>query len=136
MGVDGAPLSVRAPLDLALKEADQVNKDGVRHGCSVVNRIVPFVQFEALEAGLDRLDGRRTERKDPQVLLCGPEPEQGTTRTDERRHVVRHAAKAPRGEIRRCPVGHFDIYIGELFERVVADQLAFLHTRVPTAATN
>ena len=50
--------------------------------------------------------------------------------------TLRHAAKAPRGEIRRYPVGHFDIYIGEPFERVVADQLAFLHTHVPTAATN
>jgi hypothetical protein len=50
--------------------------------------------------------------------------------------TLRHAVKAPRGEIRRYPVGHFDIYIGELFERVVADQLAFLQTRVPAAGTN
>jgi pimeloyl-ACP methyl ester carboxylesterase len=50
--------------------------------------------------------------------------------------TLRHAARAPRGEIQRYPVGHFDIYIGELFERVVADQLAFLHAHVPTAATN
>jgi hypothetical protein len=28
-------------------------------------------------------------------------------------------------------VGHFDIYGGDLFERVVADQLAFLATHVP-----
>ena len=49
---------------------------------------------------------------------------------------LRHAAKAPRGEIRRYPVGHFDIYMGKQFERVVADQLAFLQTHVPAVATN
>jgi dienelactone hydrolase len=36
------------------------------------------------------------------------------------------AAKAPRGEVRRYPVGHFDIYVGETFEQVAADQVAFL----------
>ena len=45
--------------------------------------------------------------------------------------TLRHAAKAPRGEIRRYPVGHFDIYVGEQFECVVADQLAFLEEHVP-----
>jgi hypothetical protein len=37
------------------------------------------------------------------------------------------------GEIRRYPAGHFDIYIGEHFERVVADQRAFLRAHVPAA---
>ena len=45
--------------------------------------------------------------------------------------TLRHAAKAPRGEIRRYPVGHFDIYIGEQFETVISDQLTFLRTHVP-----
>jgi pimeloyl-ACP methyl ester carboxylesterase len=36
------------------------------------------------------------------------------------------AAKAPRAEIKRYPVGHFEIYIGEPFERAVADQTEFL----------
>jgi hypothetical protein len=49
--------------------------------------------------------------------------------------TLRHAAKAPRGQIRRYPVGHFDIYLGEEFERVVADQLAFLEEHVPPSAT-
>jgi pimeloyl-ACP methyl ester carboxylesterase len=49
--------------------------------------------------------------------------------------TLRHAAKAPRGEILRYPVGHFDIYVGEEFERVVADQLAFLEEHVPSSAT-
>lgn len=40
--------------------------------------------------------------------------------------TLRYAAKAPRGEVRMYPEGHFDIYVGEPFERVVADQLVFL----------
>jgi uncharacterized protein len=45
--------------------------------------------------------------------------------------TLRHARTAPRGEIRLYPAGHFDIYVGEPFERVVADQLAFLTSHVP-----
>ena len=48
--------------------------------------------------------------------------------------TLRHAAKAPRGQVRQYPVGHFDIYVGEQFERVVADQLAFLREHVPPDA--
>ena len=38
----------------------------------------------------------------------------------------RAAARAPRSEVRRYPGGHFDPYVGELFERVAADETAFL----------
>jgi dienelactone hydrolase len=38
----------------------------------------------------------------------------------------RYAATAPRGEVKLYPEGHFEIYVGEAFERVVADQLEFL----------
>ncbi|OLR93023.1 alpha/beta hydrolase [Actinokineospora bangkokensis] len=40
--------------------------------------------------------------------------------------TLRHAAAAPRGTVLRYPVGHFDVYRGEAFEAVVADQVAFL----------
>jgi fermentation-respiration switch protein FrsA (DUF1100 family) len=36
------------------------------------------------------------------------------------------AERAPRGELVEYEGGHFDIYIGEPFERAVADQIAFL----------
>ena len=36
------------------------------------------------------------------------------------------AARGPRNEIKRYPVGHFDIYVGEDWERAVADQTEFL----------
>ncbi len=44
--------------------------------------------------------------------------------------TLRHAAKAPKGEIRRYDAGHFDIYIGKEFDRVIADQIAFLRQHV------
>jgi uncharacterized protein len=40
--------------------------------------------------------------------------------------AVRAAVRAPWGQVRRYPGGHFDIYVGEGFERAVADQIAFL----------
>ena len=48
------------------------------------------------------------------------------------RATLRHAAKAPQGEVRRYDAGHFDIYIGDDFERVIADQIAFLRRHVPS----
>jgi hypothetical protein len=38
----------------------------------------------------------------------------------------RYAAMAPRGEVKLYPEGHFEIYLGDAFERVVTDQLEFL----------
>jgi len=43
----------------------------------------------------------------------------------------RYAATAPRSEIKLYDVGHFDIYVGDDFERNVTDQLAFLAIHVP-----
>jgi pimeloyl-ACP methyl ester carboxylesterase len=40
--------------------------------------------------------------------------------------AVKAAARAPRAELRHYPGGHFDPYVGELFERVVTDQTEFL----------
>jgi pimeloyl-ACP methyl ester carboxylesterase len=40
--------------------------------------------------------------------------------------ALRYASTAPRGEVKRYPVGHFDIYLGEPFEHAVRDQTEFL----------
>jgi pimeloyl-ACP methyl ester carboxylesterase len=40
--------------------------------------------------------------------------------------AARYARTAPRGEVKRYPIGHFDIYVGEPFERAVRDQTEFL----------
>jgi pimeloyl-ACP methyl ester carboxylesterase len=48
--------------------------------------------------------------------------------------ALKAAARAPRSEVRRYDAEHFDIYVGELFERVVADQVAFLERHAPVRA--
>jgi dienelactone hydrolase len=40
--------------------------------------------------------------------------------------ALKAAARAPRSEVRRYDAEHFDIYVGETFERVVADEVEFL----------
>jgi pimeloyl-ACP methyl ester carboxylesterase len=45
----------------------------------------------------------------------------------------RYAAAAPCGEIKLYPEGHFAIYVGDAFERVLADQLEFLERNLLTA---
>jgi hypothetical protein len=40
--------------------------------------------------------------------------------------TLKCASRARRGEVKRYPIGHFDIYLGEWFARAVADQAGFL----------
>ncbi|MGB3473370.1 MAG: alpha/beta fold hydrolase [Mycobacterium sp.] len=47
--------------------------------------------------------------------------------------TLHYAAKAPRGTVKRYREGHFDIYVGDAFERAVADQLEFLDRNLKTA---
>lgn len=46
----------------------------------------------------------------------------------------RHAANAVRGEVSEFPCGHFDVYLGEPFERAVDDYVDFLRRHVPVGA--
>jgi fermentation-respiration switch protein FrsA (DUF1100 family) len=66
--------------------------------------------------------GRAARRVVCPVLFCVCEHDQicppGAT--------LKYAATAPRGEITQYPIGHFDIYLADAFERAVADQTAFL----------
>lgn len=45
--------------------------------------------------------------------------------------AAEYAQRAPRGEIVRYDIGHFDIYLGDAFERAVRDQIEFLEAHVP-----
>jgi len=40
--------------------------------------------------------------------------------------AIEVARRAPQGDVRRYPVGHFDVYFEPLRTRVIADQIAFL----------
>jgi uncharacterized protein len=48
--------------------------------------------------------------------------------------AVKMGERAPRGEVARYPIGHFDIYVGDHFERAVADQTAFLQRHLAPVA--
>jgi uncharacterized protein len=48
--------------------------------------------------------------------------------------AIEMARSAPRGELAQYPIGHFDIYVGEHFERAVTDQTAFLQRHLKLVA--
>lgn len=74
--------------------------------------------------------GRATRRIAAPIMFCVCE---GDT-VAPARATLRHAARAPRGEIVRYPFGHFEIYQGDAFELAVADQLDFLRRHLPPPA--
>lgn len=49
------------------------------------------------------------------------------------KQTIAYAKAAPSCELKVYPYGHFDIYRGEAFERVIKDQLEFLARIVPTS---
>jgi len=66
--------------------------------------------------------GRRAARVSCPVLACVCD---GDVLAPGDRTVAL-ISKAPRAEIKRYPLGHFDIYVGQAFEEAVADQIEFL----------
>jgi dienelactone hydrolase len=66
--------------------------------------------------------GRKAKRIHCPVLYCIADHDSVTPIAP----ALKAAASAPRSEVKRYPAGHFDLYVGELFERVVADQIEFL----------
>ncbi len=77
-----------------------------------------------------RRPGRYAKRVQCPILFCISEADT----VAPAKATLRHAHSAPKGEIRVYSEGHFDIYVGSPFERVVADQLAFLHRHVPVGS--
>jgi dienelactone hydrolase len=73
--------------------------------------------------------GRKAKKIQSPILFCICEPDSvapaGPTK--------KYAAQAPKGEIKLYQDGHFGIYVGDGFERVIADQLDFLRRHVPVA---
>jgi fermentation-respiration switch protein FrsA (DUF1100 family) len=66
--------------------------------------------------------GRAAKRLPCPALMCVCEHDS----VAPAKAALRHAERAPRVEVRSYPIGHFDIYFGEPFERAVGDQLEFL----------
>lgn len=71
--------------------------------------------------------GRKAKRIDVPVLFCVCE----TDSVAPPGPTLKYAAKPRRGETKIYKDGHFEIYVGEAFERVVDDQIDFLRFHVP-----
>ena len=52
------------------------------------------------------------------------------------RAAEKAAARMPASEVVRYPVGHFDVYTGDAFERSVSDQVAFLTRHLEPGGTS
>ena len=74
-----------------------------------------------LHVGLHR-PGRSAQKINAPILFCICD----TDAVAPAETAARYAATAPRAAVKRYPVGHFDIYLGEPFEHAVADQTEFL----------
>lgn len=91
-----------------------------------------FPNYVAARFGLQIIryfPGRKTAKITCPVLFCVCE----TDSVAPAAATLRHARRAPQGEIKLYPEGHFDIYVGAAFERVVIDQIEFLQRMVPIA---
>jgi fermentation-respiration switch protein FrsA (DUF1100 family) len=66
--------------------------------------------------------GRALRRPHPPALLCVCEHDSVAPAAA----AIKHAERGRDVELRRYPIGHFEIYWGDWFERAVADQLEFL----------
>jgi len=74
-----------------------------------------------LRVGLHR-PGRSARKVNAPILFCLCD----TDAVAPADTAASYAAQAPRGEVKRYPIGHFDIYLGEPFEHAVRDQTEFL----------
>ena len=75
--------------------------------------------------------GKAVERLGMPLLVCVADRDRETPADFAARFVER----APRGELRRYAASHFEMYHGETFKRVLADQVDFLRSHLlPDAA--
>ena len=72
--------------------------------------------------------GRALRRPHPPTLLCVCEHDSVAPAAA----AIKHAERGRDVEVRRYPIGHFEIYWGDAFERAVADQLEFLQRHLST----
>ncbi|AZG47475.1 hypothetical protein D7316_04086 [Gordonia insulae] len=90
----------------------------------------PFTNEVAARVGLAIVahrPGRALEQITCPVLVCVCDDDT----VAPARQTVRYVRRGPTTQMIRYPEGHFDIYVGEAFEQVVADQVDFLDRVVP-----
>ena len=107
-----------------------MNADDVWEGHAAISAGTDSPNYVAARFALDIIryyPGRKTSKIKAPVLFCVCE----TDTVAPAKATLRHAQKAPRKQINTYADGHFEIYVGEAFERVSADQVAFLKKAVP-----
>jgi dienelactone hydrolase len=72
--------------------------------------------------------GRAASRVNCPILFCICEHDSVTPAAPAKKAATR----APRAEMKVYPIGHFEIYVGEPFEKAVADQTDFLVRHLST----
>lgn len=97
----------------------------------------------ALTEGVERYENRITARAALEILRYSPGRSAGDITCPLLVTLCEHdtiapaitaqrqVARAPRAEIQLYPIGHYDIYRGDHFERAVASYLDFLSTHIP-----
>ena len=96
---------------------------------------VPWRNEVAARVALDVLTyrpGRAAARVQCPILFCICQADTVTPADT----TLRYANTAPRAEVKLYPEGHFDIYLGDTFERVLSDQIDFLHRHAPVNPTS
>ncbi len=109
------------PHEVALMNAPDVYRGYTRlvpHGKALINEVAARFGLKVFTYR----PGRLAAKVPCPILFCVSQ----TDSVAPAAATCRHAAKAPHGEVKLYPVGHFDIYVGDAFERVVTDQLQFL----------
>ncbi|NMO01505.1 alpha/beta hydrolase [Gordonia sp. TBRC 11910] len=94
-------------------------------GVEFVNQVAARVVFDILRYR----PGRRTGEIDVPILFAVCQ----TDSVAPAGPTLKYAHRAPHGEICTYVEGHFEIYLGDAFERAVADQVDFLDRHVPIA---
>lgn len=123
-GIGKAPVMVPAagkPGEVALMNAPDVYPGYMRlvpEGQAVPNEVAARLAMKVITYR----PGRLTAKITCPILFCVCEADSVAPPAP----TLRYAAKAPRGEVKMYPEQHFAIYVDDAFERVVADQLAFL----------
>lgn len=117
------------PGDVALMNAPDAYPGFMRlvpEGATVPNEVAARFAFKFL----GYRPGRLAAKVACPILFCVCE----TDSVAPAGPTLRYAATAPRGEVKLYPEGHFAIYVDDAFERVVADQVAFLDKHLKAAA--
>ncbi|RMF21591.1 MAG: alpha/beta hydrolase [Deltaproteobacteria bacterium] len=77
--------------------------------------------------------GLKADRLPCPILVCACEKD-SVAPVEAAKDAVRRAGAL--GHLKLYPIGHFDIYVGEHFERAVTDQISFLRVQLAPAETS